>query len=149
MTKPRKPLTPYRALCRIEEMLGWDGIAAIIEKNVWHCRKLSDPDTGREISMQDAIRLDAAFQRAGGAGFPMMEAHFAQLAMLSQRDRAGPLIAALSTAVKENAEGIAAALTLTEHADDKAARRRAITEVEESIEASLSLLFLIKQGVSE
>lgn len=149
MTKIRKPLTPYRALCRIEEVLGWDGIAAIIDKNVWHCRKLSDPDTGREISVQDAIRLDAAFQRAGGVGFPLMEAHFAQLAMMSDPGISAPLMTALTAAVKENAEGIAAALTLVEHADDLQARRTAITEVEESIEASLALLFLIKQGVFE
>lgn len=149
MTKVRQPLTPYRALCRIEEMLGWDGIAAILAKNIWHCRKLSDPDTGREISVQDAIRLDSAFQRAGGAGFPMMEAHFAQLAMMADRDVAAPLVAAMTKAVKENAEGIAAALALVDHADDPAARRTAIREVEESVEASLSLLFLIKQGVFE
>ncbi|WP_068091056.1 hypothetical protein [Novosphingobium rosa] len=149
MTKQRDPLTPYRALCRIEEVLGWDGIATIISKNVWHCRKMSDPDTGRELCLQDAIRLDAAFQRAGGVGFPLMEAHFAQLVLTTDPGVAAPLTGALTKAVKENAEGIAAALALVEDASDPKVRRKAIKEVEESIEASLSLLFHIKHGVSQ
>ena len=55
MTKLRRPLTPYRALSRIADLLGWDGAADVIEKSESAVRTFSDPDTGREISLQDAI----------------------------------------------------------------------------------------------
>lgn len=147
MTKPRQPLTPYRALCRIEEVLGWDGIASVIGKNEWHCRKMSDPDTGREISLRDAARLDAAFQRAGGIGAPLREAYDAALSSLSdQAVDPTDLLSAASIAAKEAGEAVAAAIDFARRAGCRTTRAAAINEAEEGIAALHTLISALKAG---
>jgi hypothetical protein len=150
MTKERKPLTPYRALCVIETVLGWDGIASVIEKNVWHCRKLSDPDTGRQISLRDAARLDAAYQRAGGIGAPLREAFDALLASLSDQE-ADPadLLTASSRAAKEAGEAVSAALDAARREGCAVSRRMAVKEAEEGIASLQSLISALKAGGTE
>ncbi|WJS98226.1 hypothetical protein [Novosphingobium humi] len=147
MTKIRQPLTPYRALCRIEEVLGWDGIATVIEKNVWHCRKMSDPDTGREISLRDAARLDAAYQRAGGIGAPLREAFDALLTSLSDQEvDPADLLTASSRAAKEAGEAVSAALDAARREGCPVARRVAVKEAEEGIASLLSLISALNAG---
>lgn len=147
MTKVRQPLTPYRALCRIEEVLGWDGIATVIEKNVWHCRKMSDPDTGREISLRDAARLDAAYQRAGGIGAPLREAFDAMLDLMGDADTDPlDLLTASSRAAKEAGEAVAAALDAVRRDDCRAARENAVRETEEGIAAFHTLISALRAG---
>lgn len=147
MTKERDALTPYRALCEIEKVLGWDGIAQIIEKNVWHCRKMSDPDTGREISLRDAARLDAAFQRAGGLGSPLREAFDAMLDLMADQE-ANPadLLTAASRAAKEAGEAVAAALIAARRKDCPITRRDAVKEAEEGIASFHTLISALKAG---
>lgn len=148
MTKLRRPLTPYRALCRIADLLGWDGCADVIDKSEWSVRKFSDPDTGREISLQDAIRLDAAFQRAGGSGAPLFECYSArlELELADTGDRQALLLDAASRAAKEAGEAISAALDAARRADDPAAQLRAITETREGLEAMQSLVSSLERG---
>ena len=149
MTKRRDPLTPYRALCDVEELLGWDGIAGVTRKAISYLRKLSDPDAGRAITVQDAIRLDAAFLRAGGIGTPFLEAHTAQIELLvTEADPVpvSPLLSAISIAAKEIGEAVAAAIDLASHAEDPKARQTAVKEAEEGVAAMLALLTTIKRG---
>lgn len=142
MTKARRPLTPYRALCRISDLLGWDGCADVIGKSEWSVRKFSDPDTGREISLQDAIRLDAAFQRAGGNGAPLLECYSArlELELASDAERQRCLFDATSRAAKEAGEAISAALDAASRACDPAAHLRAVNEAREGLEAMQALV---------
>lgn len=146
MTKNRRPLTPYRALSRIADMLGWDGCASVIEKSEWTVRKLSDPDTGRNISLQDAIRLDQAYRRAGGLGAPLFEAYASAIDFTddSPATRRAALVHASSKAAKETGEAIAAALSSAAASDDPAVHARAIAEVEEGMEAFQSLLVSLR-----
>lgn len=142
MTKARRPLTPYRALCRISDLLGWDGCADVIGKSEWSVRKFSDPDTGREISLQDAIRLDAAYQRAGGNGAPLLECYSArlELELVHGSDRQKCLLDATSRAAKEAGEAISAALDAASRTNDPAAHLRAVNEAREGLEAMQSLV---------
>lgn len=141
MTKERRPLTPYWALTRIADRLGWDGCADVIEKSEWSVRKFSDPDAGREISLQDAIRLDAAYRRAGGEGAPLFECYGARLGLLvdTSADSAKLLLDTSGKAAKETGEAIAAALQAACNSADANTFMRAIIEVEEGIEALFAL----------
>lgn len=149
MTKERDNLTPYMALCDVAEVLGWEGVATVTGLSVSYLRKLSDPDITREISMQNAIRLDAAHLRGGGIGTPFVEAAIAQVQMLSADVDAEcpiPILAAVSTAAKEIGEAVAAALQLAGESNNARARRTAIREAEEGLAAMLALLTTLKRG---
>lgn len=141
MTKERRPLTPYRALSRIADLLGWDGCAEVIGKSEWSVRKFSDPDAGRAISLQDAIRLDAAYRRAGGHGAPLFECYAARLNLLvdASEDHATLLLDTSGKAAKETGEAVAAAIAAAANTTDTAARLHAIVEVEEGLEALQAL----------
>lgn len=148
MTKARAPLTPYRSLSQIADLLGWDGCAAVLGKSEWSVRKWADPDAEREISLQDAIRLDAAFMRAGGERAPLFECYAARLdlAGADDEDDEAQLLAATSIAAKEAGEAVSAALDAAA-SKDKAARLRAKKEAGEAIEALQSLFHRLKRGV--
>ena len=145
MTKLRAPLTPYRALTTIAALLGWDGCADLLDKSESQIRKLADPDTGREISYQDAIRLDAAYRRAGGTTAPLLECYAARLGLeASGPDDSRVLLAASSKAAKETGETVGAALDAAALADDPALRDVAIREAKEGIESLHGLLFALQ-----
>jgi hypothetical protein len=119
-------------------------------KNAWHCRKLSDPDTGREISLRDAARLDAAFQRNDGIGAPLREAYDALLLSLSDNSPVHcDLLAGASRAAKEAGEAVAAVLDAAAKADCAKARRNAVKEAEEAVAALLSMISTLKAGASQ
>ena len=142
MTLPRRPATFARALAQIADLLGWDGCAEVLGKSESHVRKLGAPDTERELSLRDAVRLDAAYRRAGGEGAPLLECYALKL------DMGAPVIPAnqdciltgAKRAAKENGEAIAAAISLATSTDDPVARQDAIREIEESIAENTRLL---------
>ncbi|WP_260925379.1 hypothetical protein [Novosphingobium sp. 9] len=146
MTKERRPLTPYRALSRIADLLGWDGCAEVIGKSEWSVRKFSDPDTGREISFIDAVRLDDAYGRAGGEDRPFHECFGARLGLLTaaNHDAAAQLLETSGKAAKESGEAIAAALMVAADMRDAGAVTRAIIETEEGIQALFAQLARLK-----
>lgn len=140
MTKLRHPLTPYRALSRIADLIGWDGCAAVIGKSESTIRKYADPDTEREISFQDAVRLDLAFRRAGGNGAPLFEAYSARLDLDQlDADDTAQLIAAVRTAAREGGEAVDAALSGGD-------RNSAIREADEAISAFTTLRARLLRG---
>ncbi|WP_443750362.1 hypothetical protein [Asticcacaulis solisilvae] len=140
MTKQRHPMTAYRALARIAGEIGWDGAAAVLKKSESTIRKYADPDTEREISLQDAMRLDLAFRRAGGDGAPLYEAYTARLELDQVEDDDSPenLVRVTRTALRESTEAVEAALDLAGGAGD---RKGAIRECNEAIEALTTLKF--------
>jgi hypothetical protein len=141
MTKLRLPLTPYRALAQIADLLGWDGCAAVLCKSESAVRKWADPDIEREISLRDAMRLDAAYLRAGGGRAPLYEVYGLRLNIreLSPATSQAELIAATGDAARESGEAVAAALRAVNDMAGHVTRQTAICEIEESI-ASLTCL---------
>ncbi|MFN3806750.1 hypothetical protein [Asticcacaulis sp.] len=130
MTKHRPALTPYRALARIADLIGWDGCAAVCEKSEWTMRKYADPDTEREISLRDAIRLDTAFQRAGGEGAPLFEAYATRLEIERQSPGNPDCMVGLAReAAREGGEAIDAMLSLLNGGNTQTA----LKEVEEAL----------------
>lgn len=147
MTKVRRPLTFQRALGRIADLIGWDGCAEVLGKSESALRKLSDPDIGREISLTDARRLDAAWRRAGGAGAPFLECYSLQLE-IADGEAAGPerILAALGKAAHEHGEAVAAALEAARNPSSPAAREAALRELQESIEAMHAVMEPLQAG---
>lgn len=146
MTKLRQPLSPYRALMRIADLIGYDGCAAVLNKTEWTIRKYADPDTEREISLRDAIRLDLAFSRAGGDGAPLFEAYAARLATeLEPVDEAGHLIHDSREAARECGEALDAALGVATGLGD---RKEALREVSEAVAAFQKLLRRLQSEVT-
>lgn len=148
MTKQRPPLTFNRALTRIADVLGWDGCAHICGTAERTVRNWSDPDTGSEISIRDALRLDVAFQKAGGVGAPMFECYTVQLEMDGMR-RAGDLdalVTASAASAKEAGEAISALIHAARAGATDADVRRARIEGEEAITAITLNLNLLDQG---
>lgn len=143
MTIPRQPATFERALAKIADGLGWDGCATVLGKSESHVRKLGAPDTEREISLRDAVRLDAAWRRAGGEGAPLLECYALQLD-LGGADAASAntslVMAGAALAAKESGEAVAAALALAGDMRNPKARLNAVREIEESISAQSHLL---------
>lgn len=141
MTKPRQPLTQYRALETVADLLGWETCAEIVEMSVSMTRKLGDPDTGRELKYRDAIRLDAAFRQAGGTCSPFLDCHAARLGI----DTTAPgldavcLMIASGIVAKESGEAMNAVMQAAS-SGDPAARLAAIREGEEAMQAWAALL---------
>jgi hypothetical protein len=148
MTKVRLPLTPHAALCEVVKVLGYDGCAEVTGKKEWSLRKMSDPDTGREISLRDAMRLDAAYRRAGGSGSPFFECYAGFLGIDEAEQPESPMhLMTLSGEVsKEVGEAVAAAITAAHHANCPAARARAIDEAREGLGKIQALVASLEKG---
>ena len=146
MTIPRRPVTFENALWRIAGLLGWDGCASAIGKSESHMRKLGAPDTERELSLNDARRLDAAWRRAGGEGAPILECYALALDMGAPTEPACPdrMIASAGKAARETGEAIAAALALATDTGNATARLDAMREIEEGMAELQHLLAAIR-----
>lgn len=142
MTKIRKPLTPYAALIEVVSVLGFDGCAEVTGKKEWSLRKMSDPDTGRDISFRDAVRLDVAFRRGGGDGSPFLECFAAQIGVELADEATQPdqLLRLTGNVSKEVGEAIAAAIELAGRRDDPAAYLRAVDEARQGLATVQSLV---------
>lgn len=147
MTKERTPLTPHAALLDIVKVLGYDGCAEVSGIKEWALRKMSDPDTGREISLRAAMRLDAAYRRAGGSGAPLFASYEAFLD-LDQVEPESPehLIILSGEVSKEVGEAVAASLATALRANCPATRVRAVDEAREGLAKLQSLVSSLERG---
>lgn len=137
MTKLRHPLTFHRALTRVAGVIGWDGAAeecGVAERTV---RNWSDPDADAEISLRDALRLDIAYQRAGGRGAPLFECYALRLDTEGVRAHgdADSLVTASAATAKEAGEAVSALIHASRQSATEADRREARREAEEAIAA--------------
>jgi hypothetical protein len=137
-------MTAYRALARIADLIGWDGCATVAGKSEWTMRKYADPDTEREISLQDAMRLDLAFGRAGGRGSPLFECYAARLyaEVDANPDDFGDLLHAVRDAARESGEAVDAALMTAASGRE---RHTALREVAEAVAAWVTILTRIER----
>lgn len=83
MTKHRAPLSFEQAIQRIAGQIpgGIDEMASIADRQPRTIRNWTDPDTPESIPLDVALRLDLAFQAAGGVGAPLWEAYTHHLEM--------------------------------------------------------------------
>lgn len=142
MTKVRPPASVYDAITRIAAHIGWDGCVAVLSTDARKVsdrtiRNWSDPDTGPCIPVDYALRLDLAYQAAGGGGTPLFDAYALQLEQETERARLNQpcLVHTTAAAAKETGEAVhALVLAGSPHANhnDKA---RAAAEIVEAIEA--------------
>lgn len=148
MTKRREPLTPHAALIEVASVLGFDGCAEVTGKKEWSLRKLSDPDTGRDISFRDAVRLDVAYRRDGGDGSPFLECFSAQIgvALADQDHRPEELLRLTGCVSKEVGEAIAAAIELAGRRNDPGAYVRAVDEAREGLAKMQALVSSLERG---
>ena len=146
MTKLRTPLTPQSALLRIVALLGWDGCASLTGKSESTIKKYADHDAERELSLLDAMRLDAAYRRTGGDGLPLFETYAARMEMEAASPGEAPkLLDAIRDAVKESSEAIDATLAMTSGGN----RKQAVREVSEAIEAFTRIKVRLQGGSNE
>lgn len=147
MTKERTPLTPHAALLDIVKVLGYDGCAEVSGIKEWALRKMSDPDTGREISLRAAMRLDAAYRRAGGHGAPLFASYEAFLELDQAEPESPEQLMMLSGEVsKEVGEAVAAALASASRANCPATRAKAIDEAREGLSRMHALVTSLERG---
>ena len=140
MTKPRKPLTHYRALAVVAEHLGWDRCAAITDLSESMLRKMGDPETGREIKLRDAMRLEAVYRQDGGEGSPFFDCFAARLGVdTASADARSCVLKASSMVAKESGEAVAAALDAAGRGDH-ASKARALEEAKEGLAAMVALV---------
>lgn len=136
MTKVRPPVSFADAVTRIAGRIGWDGAAQAVGKAERTVRNWSDPDTGALPTIEDALRLDAAYLAAGGAEAPIAAVFLFRLDR-EAAVRADPeqLMAATATAAREAGEAVSALVVASQPGASPQARAVAQKEIAEAIEA--------------
>lgn len=147
MTKLRAPLSIDGALARIAGQLpgAWDDIAAVAGRARSTVRNWGNPDTTDCIPLDCAIRLDIAYQQAGGEGAPLYEtySHQVEIACIARFASGIQLARRTMDAIREGGQANEAlvAATLPGASDrDRAAARREVEEAIVALRAALPLL---------
>lgn len=139
MTKLRAPLSIDAALARIAGQLpqGWAGIGEATGRAERTARNWGDPDTPEAVPMDLAIRLDLAFQAAGGQGAPIFETYALQLELAAATRFADRFALAKLAAetVRECGEANSALITASQPEANTSDHINALREIEEAIAA--------------
>lgn len=151
MTKVRAPLTLDRALARIAGQLsgGWLEMGKIVDRSERQVRSWGDPDSPDVIHMPAAIKLDIAFQAAGGQGAPIHDVY----ALLLQTGRSEAfadqidLAFQASIAIREQAEAACAQIRCTMPGTEPRDLKTAVRETEEAIEAATATLAILRRAM--
>lgn len=75
MTKERQPATIEDALFRVFGLVGLERCAELLNREAGYVRSLSDPDSRYRVTVVDALKLDLAFEAAGGQGAPIRDTY--------------------------------------------------------------------------
>lgn len=117
MTKRRAPLSIDTALARIAGQLagGWAEMAEVADYAERTVRAWGDVDREEQINLPSAIKLDIAFQAAGGVGAPIYEAYgdLVQVAAAEAFGDKQQLLRATMDFMQENSEAELALLEAT------------------------------------
>lgn len=144
MTKRRAPLTFHRALTQIAGRIGWDHAGAICGVTERMVRYWSDPDCETEIRLIDAERLDRAYLAAGGDHAPFMRVYAQRLELASHEAEAQNLTQLAARTAKESGEAVAALIEASAGASPRA-RRKALEELAEAIDALTSSMAALEE----
>lgn len=136
MTKRRVPASFQDAVATIGGFLTYPVAAEVVGKAERTVRNWSDPDTGALPTIEDSIRLDAAFVAAGGGDPPMLAAYAMRLerSALATAD-ASAIAASMKLAAKEGGEALAALVDASQPGADRLTRQLAAREALEASEA--------------
>jgi hypothetical protein len=129
MTKARCPASFADAVTRVAGRLGWDGAAQAVGKAERTVRNWSDPDTGAQPSIDDALRLDAAYLAADGGEPPMLAVYQLRLerSVAPAADTAA-LTASAAQAAREAGEFTAAMMAAAQPGASRIDRQIAVRE---------------------
>lgn len=147
MTKARNPSTFEDAILRIVDRIGWTAAADAVGKGERVVRNWSDPDMDRQPTIDDALRLDAEYLKAGGGAPPLMSVYAARLDRSSSPTADSAEIAvAVGTAAKEVGEAIAAGVAAAQPGASQKQKIVAEKEVDDGIAALQGLKTKLNAG---
>lgn len=150
MTKLRPPLHIGQALDRIAGFLpnGWQDMAkACGVENPATVRAWGDPDKpDRQLSLERAIALDIAYQRAGGDGRPLFETYALQVEVAREQAFASEieLVRRTCAVIRESGQAQEAMVNATLPSATHADREKAIRELEDVIREVTSSIALLR-----
>ncbi len=133
MTALRDPFTFADAMTRVRLVIGWKAARSIARVSDRTARAWSEEGSNRRPRVDVALRLDAAYQAAGGDGAPFLEAFGFQLDVTVQRQEAcrAALAAELMVLLKEFGEAMSAAMLLTQPGTSPRDAHRAFAEAQQ------------------
>jgi hypothetical protein len=151
MTKVRAPLSLDGALARIAGQLpgSWAEMAKEVDRSERQVRNWGDPDVPDAIPMPAAIKLDLAFQKAGGEGAPIHDV-YALLLHTARSDAFADQIDLsrhTAVAIRENAEAACAQIRCTMPGASPNDLAAAVRETEEAINAATATLAVLRRGM--
>lgn len=150
MTKVRPPLHIGQALDRIAGFLpnGWQDMATVCGVDSAHTvRAWGDPDKPeRQLSLERAIALDIAYQRAGGDGRPLFETYALQVEVAREQAFACEVELARRTCavIRESGQAHEAMVNATLPSATQADREKAIRELEDVLREVTSSIALLR-----
>jgi hypothetical protein len=142
MTFVRTPKTFADAMTRVAGLLDWEPCAKLVNRSTRCVRNWSEPKSAKRPTVDQALILDAAYQRAGGEGAPFFEAYDFMLDIRAAEQTAcqRALSAEIATFAIESGEAIAFSMTVTHSNASPAAIQRAVAEVAHAHSASAAML---------
>lgn len=150
MTKLRPPLHIGQALDRIAGFLpnSWQDMAEICAvESPNTVRAWGDPDKpDRQLSLERAIALDIAYQRAGADGRPLFETYALQVEVAREQAFASEIELARRTCavIRESGQAHEAMVNATLPSATAADRDKAIRELEDVIREVTSSIALLR-----
>jgi hypothetical protein len=136
MTKERTPLTYEDAVNRVIGTIGMTAASEATGRSADYLRALTDPDKRYTLTIEDAEKLDLAWQATGQSGAPIFELYglrmeIAQSARFASRFT---FLGAIATYITESGDAtgaiIRAALPGAGHKEVKTAQRELIEAFE-------------------
>jgi hypothetical protein len=147
VTKRPLPLTFDAALARIAGHLrgGWAEMAQVAERKERTVRNWGDPDTPEDVPAGAMLKLDLAYQAAGGQGAPLFEAYANQLDLAEAARFADrhELLARAERLIREGGEGHAALVRACQPRATERDRANAFRELSEAFAEFKPLLALL------
>jgi hypothetical protein len=145
MTKVRQPATIEDALFRVLGLVGLEQCAALLNREPGYLRSLSDPTTRYRVTVEDALKLDVAYEAAGGQGAPIRDTY--NLLYDAARAETFADKAALGRvaidALKEGSEAQLALVVAAQPGATQADRDHAAREVQQALSAFSGALPLL------
>lgn len=149
MTKTRAPVSIDAALARIAGQLpnGHEEMAQLVDRKARTVRNWGDPDTKEKVDIESAIKLDLAFQAAGGNGAPIFETYALKLE-LAAADRFSDSLALARLApdvIRECGEANAAMIEACHPSATPQIRQKALKEVDDAVSHLKGIMPLLQE----
>lgn len=146
MTKLRAPLSFALAVTRIAGVIGWAVAARVANRSERTIRLWSESDNKTTPTLEQAVKLDAAYRFAGGDGAPLLECYtlMLEIRMAGASACQAALVNDIATLTRETADAVATSLQVIQPGATPTAIYRAIAEAEDAAGAGSRLLARLK-----